>query len=79
MSRMSIDTVSGDSGWFTVKPVTSSCVYENIFWPIHAGGRYASTSSWSVSFSMSDTARARSINAWWVSTTPLGLPVVPEV
>ncbi|KAG1224284.1 hypothetical protein G6F68_020148 [Rhizopus microsporus] len=27
---------------------------------------------------MSDTARARSINAWWVSTTPLGLPVVPE-
>lgn len=39
MSRMSMETVSGDSGWLTVKPVTSSCVYENMFWPIQAGGR----------------------------------------
>jgi hypothetical protein len=50
-----------------------------MFWPIQAGGMKASTTSRSPSFSISATALERSISAWWVSTTPLGTPVVPEV
>jgi hypothetical protein len=50
-----------------------------MFWPIHAGGRYASTSSLGLSLSNSAPAWPRSINVPWVCTTPFGLPVVPEV
>ncbi len=36
---MSAETVVADSGQFTVKPHTIHCVYEKMFWPIHAIGR----------------------------------------
>jgi hypothetical protein len=50
-----------------------------MFWPIHAGGRYARTSSRSVSLSKRAPARARSISVSWLWTTPFGVPVVPDV
>ena len=47
--------------------------------PTQAIGRYASTSSSAVSFSNSTELRAANSTFPWVSITPFGLPVVPEV
>jgi len=79
ISRRSVITVSPDSGQLIVKPAICHSQYENRWSPIHAIGRYDSTSSSAVRRSNSTPPRAAAINAAWVRHTPFGLPVVPEV
>jgi hypothetical protein len=78
-SRIFSWTVSGFSGKFTVKPVSSALERHIICSPIHASGRKETNSSFSnlLSTSIRFAAMLRKLRN--ASIAPLGKPVVPEV
>ena len=78
MSRMSMETVSGDSGWLTVKPVTSSCVREHVL--ADPGRRQVGQHVFAVGQLLHVGHGAGAVDQGVVREHhALGLPVVPDV
>ncbi len=78
-SRRSRCTVSGFSGQLAVRRATSAMPSVKAASPTHAIGRYDSQLSPRLTSFTSTNASAVAIMLRWLSITPLGVPVVPEV